>query len=214
MEKYKIELLKRSYKKNLKTFVRHLGQMLKDKFFGPTFLIFHIHQQELTSENIAVIDGLNIQTYYNWEQIDENLRNTIENEYKQEYWGKPEWFDLGWQLCIGNIDNYPVALSWTRIGSQCNDFVMPLTEKSAILWQTVILPSARGQGIFSVILYRVSKQLFERGIESIYGLCREYNYPSKKSTMKIGFKIIGFLKIKKKLGKSAYYPNYKLFNLG
>lgn len=188
--------------------------MLRDKICGPNFLIYAIAKGMSKSENLSCPEGFTIQSFNNWLQVDQSLRNVIEEDFKDEHWGKPEWFDLGWRLWIGTFNGQPAILSWTRSGRQSSDFFYPLTEDCILIWQTVTFPRFRGRGLFSILLHYILKTMLEQGVEMVYVSCRDFNYPSSKAILKAGFKLIGYGKRNKFTGMGQFYSAKKLFTLG
>ncbi len=187
--------------------------MLRDKVFGPHFLIYAA-KSTLKSENLLLFKGLTIQSYENWSQIAPFLKDIIKIDLKDEYWGKPEWFDLGWRLWMGTFNGQPAILSWTRSGRQSSDFFYPLTEDCILIWQTVTFSRFRGKGIFPILLHYILETMLEQGVEMVYVSCRDFNYPSSKAILKAGFKLIGYGRKNRFTGRGKFYSVKKLFTLG
>jgi len=213
MARYKIELLKRSFSKSPLLCLKQLYQMLRDKACGPRFLVYAA-KIPLRSETLLYPEGFTIQSFDNWLQVDLSLRNIIEKDLKDEYWGKLEWFDLGWKLWIGTINEQLAILSWTRSGQQSEDFFFPLTDDCILIWQTVTLRKFRGRGLFSVLLQHITKTMSDQGIEMVYVSCRDFNYPSMNAILKAGFTFIGYGEKKRFSGIGQFYSTRKLFVLG
>jgi RimJ/RimL family protein N-acetyltransferase len=206
MNKYKTNLIIRSFHKGFRIFLRQVFQILRDKIIGPKFLIYTLNENDLTNENLHYIEGFIIQSYDNWLQIDPYLKDVIQNEFHDEYWGEMKWFDLGWKFWIGTIDDHPVILSWTRNGLQSMDFYCPLDRDTILVWQTVTNYKYRGRGLLSIMLYHISRISLEQNYTKIYGSCRDYNYPSRKAMLNVGFKLVGYANRYRLTGKRAFSP--------
>jgi hypothetical protein len=214
MSKFKVKILASSFKKGPKTFLKQLFQIFKDKVFGPTFLVFSMKKNEYNTKNIHLPDGFEVESYGSWMEVSKVYRDKIENKLENEYWGNIRWFELGWTFWIGTVKGQPAIVSWTRSGEKCKDFFFPISKSSTLIWQTVTFIEFRGHGLLAVMLNTISKTLFQRGVETVYGSCRNFNYPSVKGILSSGFQLIGHGRNKKLKNTGVYYSKNKLFNLG
>lgn len=207
MNQYKQALLRRSFSKGLGPFWQTFFLLLKDKIVGPTFLVYALTESDLSEECIPHYNNFSINSYNNWQQISPSLRQTIQKELHNDFWGEIEWFQRGWTLWIGTLENEPVILSWTRTQSQSTDFYSPIEPTALLIWQTVTFPRHRGKGLFPLILACISKLSFSHKATRIYGSCRDYNVPSSKAMLKVGFRMIGYTKKVRFFSHTKFYPN-------
>lgn len=214
MDRFKIDLLKRSFSAGVVPFLSELSLILKDKLFGPTHLIYEIKKEQWTYCTVGMSDPLDICCYSEWEQVPEDIKAAIHEELDGQYWGKKEWMDLGWRLWVGTIDQKLAIISWTRRGGQCDDFFFPLSHDCVLIWQTITVPRYRGKALAPLMLNKMFRELLQRDHLRLYGSCRKFNYASRKIIEKTGFKYIGFGVVKKKTGQGIWYPVTKPFTQG
>jgi RimJ/RimL family protein N-acetyltransferase len=214
MDRFKIDLLKRSFSAGVVPFLSELSLMLKDKLFGPTYLVYEIRKDQHIPTINEMNSSLDICNYLKWEQVPEDIKSAIHEELDGQYWGKKEWMDLGWRLWVGTIDQKLAVLSWTREAGQCEDFFFPLSDGCVLIWQTITVPRYRGKALAPFMYNKVLRELFQWENLRVYVSCREFNLASKKNIEKSGFKYIGFGVVKKKTGQGIWYPVTKPFTQG
>ena len=214
MDSFKINLLKRSFRVGVLPFLSQLLLMIKDKLFGPIYLIYEIRKGQFSPLTSEMNDPLDFCCYSEWKQMPEDIKSTILEELDGQYWGKEEWMELGWRLWVGTVDQKLAILTWVREAGQCEDFFFPLSHDCALVWQTITVPQYRGKGLASLLYNKIRRELFRRGYSQLYVSCRKYNLASRKNIEKSGFKYIGRGIIERKTGRGIWYPIIKPFTQG
>lgn len=215
MEKYRIEVLKRSLKKGHIYFFRQILCMLKTYILGRRYCVFEFYAKQDISSTAVQFPELKISTYDKWEQIGDILKKQIQEEKKWLHWEFNDWLLKGWTLWIGTVDDNIAIVAWTRPGgNDCSDFFFPISLNWRLIWQTTTMPSFRGRGLYPAMLQHICEQFKGEGVEKIYIHCLDYNLPSIKGIQKAGFKKIGTaLETKWKL-RRIWYPVTKPFTQG
>lgn len=211
MDKHNAELLRRAWKAGPYPFLREVGMLARNKLWGATHLVFEMRRQDYTPISD---DSLSLLPYETWDAVPEDMKEAIVREFHDQYWGKPEWVQIGWRFWIGMIEQELAIVGWTRGPGRCEDFFFPLSSDCGLLWQTVTLQKFRGRGLCSLVLSRMSGALFESGVARVYVSCRDYNVSSRRAIDKAGFKYIGRGCVRKRTGKGIWYPVVRPFTQG
>ncbi|MEN6336748.1 MAG: GNAT family N-acetyltransferase [Phycisphaerales bacterium] len=209
-----VEILRRAFKAGDHSFRHQVRMRMENKLYGATHLLFELRKEDCPLTLPKMHKSLALQPYESWDAVPEPIKASIAREFSEQYWGKPQWLELGWRLWIGTLDGELAILSWTREKHRCEDFFFPLSDDCAVIWQTITVPAFRGRGLCPVVFRRLAIDLFTRGFSRVYLNCRNYNTSSKRAIQKAGFKYIGQGFVRKGTGQGVWYPVVKPFTLG
>lgn len=200
---YRFKLLQKAIEIGIPFFARELFMLLRDEFGNSRYHILLCEKNNV--KKFLDPNVMSISCFENWESIPSDLQKDLKLcEESYLWWKMQDGFSKGWLLWIGSVNGELVTFSWTRAAHLSDDFFVDLDDRSLLIWETMTRPEFRGKGYFPAIISHICDTSFKQGIDKVYASCRDYNFPSKATLIKIGFSIIGHGVINRKNNKITY----------
>ncbi|UWQ16081.1 hypothetical protein K3556_15990 (plasmid) [Aliiroseovarius sp. M344] len=204
-QKHKVILLRSSWKRGLRQFVRQAVLVLLDSTVRKKHMAFKLGADALR-ELPSLTDGSILTHGTKWDAFPQRLQKQIMQLDETVEWGDLSWFDKGWRLCVGEIEGRVVCIGWMRNAENSQDFFIKLPDKTELLWHLIVIPEFRGQRLHQRFWLMLMHDRAKDGVESFFTNCRDYNLPSFYNIQKLGFKLIGHRIDNKLTGKSRWTP--------
>lgn len=212
MTAYTKELLRRAWREGIGPFLSQVYMTVQAKLLGKRYYVWELRDSDFCAQ--ADDARICIESYINWNEVPAHVKDTIDKDLAEEYWGRPIWFDLGWRMWVALMNGRAVLITWTRAAAQCEDFFFPLSPDCVLIWQTVTVSAYRGMGILPAAYRLVCAELFESGVRRIYSSSRVNNLPMKNASVKAGFKQIGVGLVRRRTRNGVWFPAIRPFTDG
>ena len=207
MSYYKVELLKRSLRKGLKTFLTQLFFMVRHYLSGRIYeKIYAIDCDKIKNDPRFGLEGLDCYTYKTWEEIPFEFRKIFDNKNESILFKTKSNLSKGWRVWLLTIDKNPAVVGYSYPGNVAHNFYFPMTDSSIYIHYIYTLPQYRGRGILPLLLKHMMYMSKTEGFERAFIIVDEYNISSIRSIEKAGFQPIGRGIINIHTGGKKWYP--------
>lgn len=200
-EKYKVQLLRGALKRGLATFTRQAYLIFLDSAIRQKHLIFKATREDIPHDSRQTDSALSFQEILSWHELRIDDQKILFNQQQAIDIGGLDWFDRGWRLWIGEVHGRLAVLGWWRSAEQSEDFFCPLPDDAELLWHATTLPGFQGMELHIMLRVTLMEERMKSGINSFYMSCRDYNTPSHRNILKMGFRNIGYYTVSKWTGK-------------
>ena len=200
----KVALLQGAARRGPRTFLRQAGLVAADSLLRKKHLVFRLDAPDLPP--VPASPGLTFREIASLDGLHPADRELILAPGSTISWGDPDWFDRGWRLWIVEEGGRLVALGWWRNAEQSRDFFIPVPPDGELLWHATVLPALRGRNLHAVLRLALMHQRASQGVRCFFTNCRDYNAPSHRNILRMGFTQIGHVDESKISGKRRWHP--------
>lgn len=207
MARQKTALLRAAWRRGAGPFLAQAVRSLRDSVWSQRHMVYRLTAAEALARPVPA-EPLRCRPVDRWEDLPAPLRERLSAEGERLSWGRPEWFDAGWRLWLGERDGVPVTLCWLRPRARAADFFAPVPEGWELIWQVSTLPEHRGRRFYEACLDAVMRARAEAGTAGFLISCRDYNSTSRRTFARMGWTWLGFAEIPKR-GAGAGRPRWR-----
>ena len=103
-------------------------------------------------------------------------------------------FQDGAEISVAIIDDKIVGYLWkmhAHDNYEPHFNLFPLLPRDGLILGGHVLPEYRSLGILTELMRHNSRLLREEGVERIFGMCKEWNQPSRRGILRSGLQLIG-----------------------
>lgn len=205
VKKKKVSLLLKSWKRGIFPFGNQLKLIVLDSAIRKKHLVFKLDAQNLTkastnTEQESLIHKMS------WEEFPPYIRTQILEFDETIDWGDLSWFNNGWRMCVGELNNQVVSVGWLRDAQASSDFFVDMPIQSELLWHLTVVPDFQGRQLHAKFRLMLMQERADKGIQCFYTNCRDYNLPSYYNILKLGFQCIGYCTENRLTGGKRWHP--------
>jgi len=205
-QKYKVVLLRNAARRGASAFLRQAHLIGLDMLLRKKHLIFYADATDVLAEKVPPAKGVIFTEMPSWNAFCEIVaRQPVAVPATVEL-GSKEWFDRGWRLWIGEMDQRLACLGWLRNAEQSQDFFCQMKTSSELPWHVTTLPDFLGRNLHVLLWATLMRMRIESGVPCFYTNCRDYNIPSHHNIRKMGFRLIGYTIDSKITGRRTWHP--------
>ena len=197
LKKYKVQLLRGALQRGFTAFIRQTYMIALDSAIRQKHLVFRATCEDIPHEFRLENITLSFREISSWDEIQDDDRKKLFDPQQAIDIGSADWFDHGWRLWIGEINGRLAVLGWWRDAEQSQNFFCPLPEDAEMLGHATTLPDFRGLGLHVTLWVVFMQERKKAHINSFYTNCREYNIPSHRNILRMGFRCIGYCTVSK-----------------
>lgn len=124
--------------------------------------------------------------------------------YLEEQWRAP--FTWGEEAVVGTVDGRVACYNWMQFGTPEGfpTYYGRMFETEARILRGGVLPEFRRLGLNTLMKHRLLERYFREGATRVYAECYERNIPSVRTLLKIGFQVVGRLRVLELPGGRGY----------
>ena len=186
----KIVLLRGAARKGAWSFLRQLSVTTEDFFIMRRHLVFRLEASDLIKRPIEL--GFSCREVYRWEDLPDKLRRRLVLHGDSLEWGDSNWFDVGRRLWVASQNGQVCGLCWLLDCPSEEDFFCPVPSDNDVIFQTVVFPEFRGQGIQVKLYDHLMTCRANTGTSAFLVSCHAYNQTSRRNIEMLGFRLIGY----------------------
>jgi hypothetical protein len=205
LRKYKFQLLRGALQRGFITFIRQAYVIALDSMVRQKHLVFRATHEDIPRGFQQKDSTLSFREISSWKELREDDRKRLFDPQQAIDFGGVDWFDQGWRLWIGEIDGRLAVLGWWRGAKQSRDFFCSLPEDAELLGHVTTLPDSRGLGLHVMLWVTFMQERIKVGVNSFYTNCREYNIPSHRNILRMGYCCIGYCTVNKYTGHRKWH---------
>jgi GNAT superfamily N-acetyltransferase len=128
----------------------------------------------------------------------EPFRAGLEAEYYPGYvepWRDP--FTWGETAVVGTVDGAAACFAWLQRGTPEGfpTYYNRIFEGEARILRVGVVPSFRRRGLNTLLLHRMLEGLFAEGASRVFIECYQYNVPSARAFVRVGFRAVGLITV-------------------
>ena len=205
-KRQKLVLLRRAWRKGPGPFMRQAILTFGSSVLWRRHLIYEAHADKVLKLDIPDISDILFREVRSWNELSPDIRECLLRDKASLGWGDEAWFDLGWQLWVGEVDGRLATLAWWRTAEQSNDFFIPVPEDTELMWQSTTMPEFRGRDLFTVQQRTLMQRHAQDGVRRFLSCCEDFNMTSRRNLPRQGFDYIGMTVKSRLTGKRRWYP--------
>lgn len=205
-QRYKVVLLRGAARRGAWPFLRQAYLIALDTLLREKHLVFRASREDILNIRIPEDSALSFREISSWDELQSEDRKRLFDPGQGIDIGGADWFDRGWRLWVGEMSGCLAVLGWWRTADQSRDFFCPIPEDGELLWHVTTLPSFRGKGLHLRLWSALMYERIAVGTNSFYTNCREYNTPSHRNILRMGFRRIGHCTVSRLTGRRRWHP--------
>jgi len=204
-ERFKVQLLKRSWRLGIGKFLKTATSLLISA--GPIVSVLAYSRDCRDGLRIAGCKGKGVafQDFKSWDEIPNEVKKSLLMADNRQEEGFEDVIKRGWRLWIGNIGSQLAIFMWTRDSFHSADFFFPVGEKGVLFWQAETLPKYRGMDLLPLLFDHIAQTLQREGTHMMYATCATYNLASRRVFEKSYFRLIGRGMMRAKSGQGIIW---------
>jgi hypothetical protein len=202
----KVQLIRGAAGRGVVPFLRQTALCLADSGLRQKHLVFRISADRIRSTPFDPPAGLSFREVSSLTDLSRGDQGRLADPQERIDWGDAGWFDRGWRLWVAEARDGLVALGWWRSAAQTQDFFCPLPATSEVLWHSTVLPEFQGQGLQVPLRVSLMRDRISAGTTEFYTNCRDYNTPSRRNILRMGFDCIGACTVSRITGHREFRP--------
>lgn len=177
-----------------------------DSFVRQRHLVFHVDAATVLAQPVTPPASFSFAEVPDWDALPVTARTRLEDAGEGIDWGEHDWFARGWRLWAAFEDGERLAgLGWWRSADQARDYFCPIPDTAELLWHATVLPEYRGRCLHVALRRTLMWHRATEGVSGFYTNCREYNTPSHRNIMAMGFRPIGYCRVSKLTGRRSWH---------
>jgi GNAT superfamily N-acetyltransferase len=203
----KMRLFRDAVRRGPAAAVRQAWLALADTLWRKKHLVFRATAEEIAALPVAAPPGIAFAEIPSWDALPPAVRARLTDPARPVDWGGRAWFDRGWRLwaAMDGPDRI-AALGWWRNAAQSADFFVPVPEDAELLWHATVLPEYRGRRLQVALRVSLMQQRAAAGVRAFFTNCRDYNTPSYRNILAMGFTCIGHCRESRLTGRRSWHP--------
>lgn len=190
-KKGKIQLIQGAARLGPGMLIKQVWLAFLDSFVRKRHLVFRLDTQNRSMSQPALSGGGRLREVLSADELDQPDLAWLTDPLAAHDWGTVDWLALGWRLWVLEEDDNVQALAWVRDATHSRDFFVPLGEREELFWHVYVLPDYRGRNLQERLWRMIAADRASDGVEGIFTNCRDYNLPSRKNILKMGFSPVG-----------------------
>jgi RimJ/RimL family protein N-acetyltransferase len=202
----KVQLIRGAAGRGLVPFLRQTVLCIADSGLRQKHLVFRISADKVRAMPFDPPPDMSFREVTSWDELSKGAQSRLSDPQEQIDWGDAGWFDRGWRLWVAESRAGLVALGWWRSAAQTQDFFCPLPATSEVLWHSTVMPEFQGKGLQVPLRVSLMRERVLGGVTEFYTNCRDYNTPSRRNILRMGFECIGACIVSKLTGQRRFRP--------
>lgn len=184
----KLVLLRSSLRRGAGAFCHQVLLTMEDMLLRRRHLVFRL--DAATARQAPPGASSHCEEISSWEDLPADLRARLTAPGENLEWGHRDWFEKR-RLWALTQDNQIAALCWTLITPERDGFFCEVPASEEVIYQTVVLPEFRGQGLQRHLYESLVNTRIEQGKTGFFVSCHAYNHTSRRNIERLGFRLIG-----------------------
>lgn len=188
---YRAMLLKKAWQRGFWSFISQSWLIFADSFLRKKEIVFHLDAQNVSLAPITLPDGLQFQEISRWEDLPASFRTRVMDPNSDLEWSGRTWFDKNRRLWVGIQDGAVATLGWWCGPEEAALHFFPIPAGAELFLHATTLPEYRGRNLHRLLRQTFMQARRKDGVTAFYAHVRDYNTPSRRNIVKMGFKPVG-----------------------
>lgn len=190
-KKGKIQLIRGAAQRGPGVLARQTWLALMDSFVRKRHLVFRLDGKGSQCEPQVGLCTEKIREILTLDDLSREDMALLNDPSTAHDWGAVAWLKTGWRLWVLEDEGQIQALAWVRDAAHSGDFFVPIGAQEELFWHVYVLPQHRGKNLQEKLWRAVAAGRVSEGVEGFFTNCRDYNLPSRRNILKMGFVPVG-----------------------
>ncbi len=190
-KKGKIQLIQGAARLGPLMLIKQTWLAFLDSFVRKRHLVFKLDTRKGFMSQPSLKDGGRLREVLSADELKQPDLSWLTDPQAEHDWGAVDWLISGWRLWLLEEAGEVQALAWVRDATHSRDFFVPLGDKDELFWHVYVLPGYRGHNLQGQLWRMIAADRASDGVDSIFTNCRDYNLPSRRNILKMGFSPVG-----------------------